>query len=96
MAADTLAPRRSGRPFPRDPDHRGAASGEHDHYIQLHCELRYEAVSQLRALGHFETWFFHDTDDELDAWADGLDRQEFWPIVRNFHPREIRVHQEHV
>jgi len=72
------------------------ASGEHDHYIQLHCELRYEPVPQLRALGHFESWFFHDTDDELDAWADGLGRQECWPIVRNFRPREIRVYQEQV
>lgn len=72
------------------------AFGEHDHYIQLHCELRYEPVLQLRALGHFETRFFHDTDDELDAWAVGLGRQEFWPIVRNFHPREIRVYQEQV
>ncbi|ELP70109.1 hypothetical protein ACKI1I_20500 [Streptomyces turgidiscabies] len=32
--------------------------------------------------------FFHDTDDELDAGADSLGRQEFWPIVRNFHPQE--------
>ncbi|MER6211871.1 hypothetical protein [Streptomyces sp. NPDC001642] len=72
------------------------ASGEHDHYIQLHCELRYEPVPPLRALGHFATWFFHDTDDELDAWAVDLRRQEFWPILRTFRPLDIRVHQEQV
>ncbi len=43
------------------------ASGEHDHYIQLHCELRYEPVLQLRALGHFVSWFFHDSYEELDG-----------------------------
>ncbi|MGW0712382.1 hypothetical protein ACWD4G_41700 [Streptomyces sp. NPDC002643] len=72
------------------------ASGEHDHYIQLHCELRYEPVPQLRALGHFDSWFFHDTDEELDRWVDGLGLHEFWTIVRNFHPTEIRVYQEQV
>lgn len=72
------------------------ASDEHDHYIQLHCELRYEPAPQLRALGNFESWFFHDSDDELDRWADGLVRQEFWTIVRHFHPQEIRVYQEQV
>lgn len=72
------------------------ASGEHDHYTQHHCELRYEPVLQLRALGHFESWFFHDTDDELDRWANGLGLHEFWAILRNFHPAEIRVYQEQV
>lgn len=72
------------------------ASGEYDHYIQLHCELRYEPVLELRALGHFESWFFYDTDDELDRWADGLRLHEFWTIVRTFHPAEIRVYQEQV
>ncbi|MGW2572103.1 hypothetical protein [Streptomyces sp. NPDC001537] len=47
-------------------------------------------------LGHFESWFFHDTDDDLDGWADGLARQEFWVIVRHFHPQEIRIYQEQV
>ena len=72
------------------------ASGEHDHYIQLHCELRYEHGLQLRALGHFESWFFHDTDDELGRWADGLGLHDFWAILRNFRPTEIRVYQEQV
>ncbi|MCQ4210420.1 hypothetical protein [Streptomyces longispororuber] len=72
------------------------ASGEHDHYRQLHCELLYELTPQLRTLGHFESWFFHDTDDELDHWADGLGRQDVWTTVRRLHPREIKVYQEHV
>lgn len=72
------------------------ASGEHDHYIQLHCEIRYEPVPQLRALGRFESWFFHDTDDEFDRWADGLGREEFWTVVCHLHPQEIRVYQEQV
>lgn len=51
---------------------------------------------QLRALGHFESWFFHDADGELNRWADELGRQESWTTVRHFHPQEIRVYQEQV
>ncbi|UFQ99954.1 hypothetical protein KBP30_01450 [Streptomyces sp. Go40/10] len=32
--------------------------GEHDHYVQVHCELRYEAEPDLDALGSFDSWFF--------------------------------------
>ncbi|MDH6216623.1 hypothetical protein [Streptomyces pseudovenezuelae] len=69
---------------------------EHDHYIQPHCELLYEPVPRLKALGHVESWFFHDTDDELDRWADDLARQEVWTTVRHLDPAEIRVYQEQV
>ncbi|SNX55622.1 hypothetical protein SAMN06272735_0025 [Streptomyces sp. TLI_55] len=72
------------------------AAGEHDHYLQLHCELRYEPVRQLRALGHFESWFFHGTDEDLDSWAEELRLHGFWSIVRNVLPMDIRVYQEQV
>ncbi|KUN25473.1 hypothetical protein AQJ23_16460 [Streptomyces antibioticus] len=72
------------------------ASGEHDHYLQLHCELRYEPVRQLRALGHFESWFFHGADEELDSWVEELRLHGFWRIVRTFPPMGIRVYQEQV
>jgi hypothetical protein len=42
--------------------------GEHDHYVQVHCELRYEPEPVLDALGSFHSWFFHDTDADLDQW----------------------------
>ncbi|WP_369148990.1 hypothetical protein [Streptomyces sp. R44] len=32
--------------------------GEHDHYVQVHCELRYECEPALDALGSFNSWFF--------------------------------------
>jgi len=60
------------------------------------CELRYEPVHQLRALGHFESWFFHDADEELDGWADGLRLHDFWTTIRSCHPTEIRIYQEQV
>lgn len=42
--------------------------GEHDHYVQVHYELRYEPEPTLDALGSFDSWFFYDTDVDLDQW----------------------------
>ncbi|GAA2462845.1 hypothetical protein [Streptomyces lavendulocolor] len=45
-----------------------AADGEYDRYVQVHCELRYEPELALDALGRFDSWFFHDTEADLDQW----------------------------
>lgn len=34
--------------------------GEDDHFVQFHCELRYEPVPELEALGEFNAWWFQD------------------------------------
>jgi hypothetical protein len=49
----------------------------------------------LAELDPVEVWL-RFVDDELDAWAVYLRRQEFWPIIRTFRPRDIRVYQEQV
>jgi hypothetical protein len=46
--------------------------GEHDHFIQIHCELRYRPDQALERLGSFNRWFFHDTDDALDPLGPGV------------------------
>ncbi|MFE7214950.1 hypothetical protein ACFY0A_45895 [Streptomyces sp. NPDC001698] len=48
--------------------------GEHDHYVQVHCELRYEPEPALDARGRFDSWFFHDTDADLDQWFATVER----------------------
>ncbi|MFF3609200.1 hypothetical protein [Streptomyces sp. NPDC002463] len=47
--------------------------GEHDHYVQVHCELRYEPEPDLDALGSFESWFFHDAAADLDEWFTAME-----------------------
>ncbi|MFD8966886.1 hypothetical protein ACFV0C_18130 [Streptomyces sp. NPDC059568] len=42
--------------------------GEYNHYVQVHCELRYEPEPALDALGSFDSWFFHDADSDIDDW----------------------------
>jgi hypothetical protein len=34
------------------------SDGDHDHYVQVHCELRYRPAPALQALGSFDSWFF--------------------------------------
>ncbi|MFE6327037.1 hypothetical protein [Streptomyces sp. NPDC057838] len=68
--------------------------GEHHHYIQLHCELRYGLAPGLQALGSFNSWFFHDAGDDLDEWAQRLSERAAWTTIRRFKPAQLRVYEE--
>ncbi|MFE4695611.1 hypothetical protein ACFRIC_00825 [Streptomyces sp. NPDC056738] len=72
-------------------------SGDHDHYVQVHCELRYGLAPALEALGSFNSWFFHGAGgDDLEQWAHGLTQRPAWTVIRRLEPVEIRVYQEQV
>lgn len=68
------------------------AESEHNHYVQVHCELRYEPQVSLRDLGSFDTWFFHDTDGDLDTWADSL--SVHLELLQDLKPSEILLYEE--
>ncbi|WP_240450119.1 hypothetical protein [Streptomyces sp. S1] len=70
--------------------------GAYDHYVQVHCELRYEPVPALEDLGAFDAWFFHGTGEDLDEWAARLAERPVWEALRPFGPVEARVYQERV
>ncbi|MEV0225344.1 hypothetical protein [Streptomyces sp. NPDC050704] len=70
--------------------------GGHDHYVQVHCELRFGADPALQALGSFDSWFFHDAEDDLDRWAEELGSREVWRVIRGLRPALIKVYQDRV
>ncbi|MFF7247170.1 hypothetical protein ACFZBU_25075 [Embleya sp. NPDC008237] len=70
--------------------------GEHDQYVQVHCELRYDFAASLSALGVFESWFFHDTGEDLDRWAEALTNRAAWRVLCEHVPAEIRIYREQV
>jgi hypothetical protein len=72
------------------------SNGDHDHYVQVHCELRYGRAPALEALGSFDSWFFHDAGDDLEEWAKGLTERAAWATIHRLKPTEIRVYQERV
>ncbi|MFG2480625.1 hypothetical protein [Streptomyces fagopyri] len=72
------------------------SEGEHDHYVQVHCELGYGRAPVLEALGNFGSWFFHDAGDDLEEWAQGLTARQAWTRIHRLEPAEIRVYQEKV
>jgi hypothetical protein len=72
------------------------ADGDHDHYVQVYCECRYEAEPALQALDSFDSWFFHGAGDDLDEWAHGLTVRSEWTTLRTLKPTEIRVYQDQV
>ncbi|MFJ5707332.1 hypothetical protein [Streptomyces sp. NPDC093105] len=71
-------------------------NGEHDHYVQIHCELRYGPIPALEALGNFDSWFFHDAGEDLDEWSRSLTERTAWTTIRTLQPGEIRVYRERV
>ncbi|MEV8564917.1 hypothetical protein AB0436_04910 [Streptomyces sp. NPDC051322] len=66
--------------------------GEHYHYVQVHCELRYALQSSLQHLGTFDSWFFHDAGSDLDTWAAGLGIH--LELLRGHRPAKIRLYEE--
>lgn len=72
----------------------GDDGGEHDHYVQIHCELRYECEPPLDALGSFNSWFFHDADADLDEWLAAMEGHLELLLARV--PAEIDVYEEPV
>jgi hypothetical protein len=70
--------------------------GEHDYYVQVHCELRYDLIPALTTLGTFQSWFFHDSGEDLDQWAEALTSRDAWAVIREHRPRTIKVYQEPV
>lgn len=69
-------------------------SGEHRHYVQIHCELRYERDAAQDALGGFDSWFFLDTDAELAEWLAAIEGR-LEPLLARV-PSEIDVYEETV
>ncbi|MFF3468960.1 hypothetical protein [Streptomyces sp. NPDC002619] len=72
------------------------SDGNHDHYVQVHCELRYGPAPALHALGSFHSWFFQGAGDDLDEWAEELSTRAAWTTIRTLRPAEIKVYQEQV
>ncbi|MFJ2407184.1 hypothetical protein ACIOUE_38475 [Streptomyces xanthochromogenes] len=68
--------------------------GEHEHYVQVHCELRYECEPVLDALRSFDSWFFHDADANLDEWFAAMEGHLELVLARV--PAEIDVYEERV
>ncbi|MGW5061213.1 hypothetical protein ACWEQ2_28500 [Streptomyces sp. NPDC004096] len=73
-----------------------AHDGAHDHYVQVHCEIRYGSEPALEALGSFHSWFFHGAGADLDEWARELTERSAWTTLGKLRPTRIRVFQEQV
>ncbi|MFD5813077.1 hypothetical protein [Streptomyces sp. NPDC127038] len=70
--------------------------GDHAHFVQVHCELIYEPVPALAALGDFSSWFFHDSGEDLERWLEALTARDAWAAIREQTPMKVEVYQEAV
>jgi hypothetical protein len=69
--------------------------GEHDHFVQFHCELRYEPEPALDALGAFDSWWFPD-QGLLEEWTSEINSRPEWTVLATKVPSEVEIHQEQV
>ncbi|WP_433890760.1 hypothetical protein [Streptomyces sp. CA-111067] len=70
--------------------------GDLAHYVQVHCEIRFGQDEELKALGSFDSWFFHHSGDDLEDWSQGLSRRQSWAIICSRKPTGTSVYQEQV
>jgi len=70
--------------------------GEHERYVQVHCELRCADEPALREVGSFNSWFFHDGAEDLDQWAGAVHGLEVWEVVRDRMPSGLRISMEDI
>jgi hypothetical protein len=68
--------------------------GEHDHYVQVRCELHYAPEPALDGLGSFNSWFFHDSDADLDQWFAAIEGHLELLLDRG--PSEVDLYEEPV
>ncbi|KOU08813.1 hypothetical protein ADK86_03135 [Streptomyces sp. NRRL F-5755] len=70
--------------------------GDHDHYVQISCELNYGLPPALQALGSYSSWFFHDSGADLDHWAGEVSSRAAWATISGYKPVGVRVFEEPV
>ncbi|GHF97910.1 hypothetical protein ACFFSH_07275 [Streptomyces filamentosus] len=70
--------------------------GDHAHYDQVHCELRFAPTPELEALGAFDAWCFRDSGDDLAACTGALTSRPSWAVIRALTPTAVRTYRERV
>jgi hypothetical protein len=71
------------------------AGGDHDHYVQMHCTLRYAPTPELAALGADHCWWFPD-QGALAAWLHSVATRPEWAVLDAQEPKQVAVYQEDV
>jgi hypothetical protein len=64
--------------------------GEHDHYVQLHCTLRYAPTPGLEALGADHCWWFPG-QRALAAWLRSVAARPEWAVVSPQKPTQVAI-----
>jgi hypothetical protein len=72
------------------------ADGEHDHYIQFHCDLLFEPTADLKALGAYNSWRFSRDAASVDAWLLQIRARPEWELFAVYAPISHEVWQEDV
>ena len=70
--------------------------GEHDHYIQFHCDLLFEPTTELKALGAYNSWRFSGDAASVDTWLLQIRARPEWEQLEAHAPIAHEVWQAEV
>lgn len=64
------------------------ADGEHESYVQVQLEVRYDVDDDLAAGGPHSQWWFPGGGTSFDEWLDDVSRAAVWASLESRSPRD--------
>lgn len=72
------------------------AGGEHESYVQVQFEVRYDVDDDLAAVGPHSQWWFPGGGTSWDDWLDDVSRAAVWATLESMTPRDRVVVEDAV
>lgn len=70
------------------------SSGEHEAYIQVQFDFRYELDKELESAGSHSEWWFPGGEVSLDAWLDSVGLAPIMSLLARKTPRAFEIWQD--
>ncbi|MDM8085788.1 hypothetical protein QUV83_13510 [Cellulomonas cellasea] len=70
------------------------AAGQHERYVQVNFELRYQMDANLDSVGNYSEWWFPGDVVSFDSWLGTVDRAQIASRLVGHSPRDFIVFQD--
>ncbi|MBT2480364.1 hypothetical protein [Streptomyces sp. ISL-94] len=71
------------------------SSGEHECYVHVQFEFRYQLDKELENVGSGSKWWFPEGEETLNSWLDSLMRTPAMNLLALRIPREFEISQDY-
>ncbi|MER6590907.1 hypothetical protein ABT214_03400 [Micromonospora purpureochromogenes] len=70
------------------------SSGEHEAYIHVQFEFRYQLDEELQSAGSYSEWWFPGSERSLNSWIDSISRAPIMGLLATKTLREFEIWQD--